>query len=105
MSTVFKRIAYYCERNKKKLPSQAARILIADLVKQKWFSPSNNLRHPIQKVTYTVAGIEYKVLAYPKKFTPFIDEIIIEYMLNLPEKKIRKRIPSTPKPIYSTKNL
>lgn len=103
MPTLYKRLNYYCEINKKPQLSSEQRMALGKTVIDTFWAK----KRPDWAVTHAVYTNEqgtFRVVSYPRWFLPVVDQLIDDFYKSLPVPEKRKRIPTKSKPIYSTKN-
>lgn len=106
MATLYERVNKYADSKKKKYLTidqrcELGRIVIAEYYKIK---PPKTAVHT---ETFTNAFGTFRVISYPNSFSPTIDKLVKEYYLKLPVEpsRERKRIPTSHKPIFSSRNV
>lgn len=103
MSTVFSKVYAYSKKNNLPLLNNEKMIELGKIVVGEYFK--SDIKKYLNYVVVKQPEGEFKVLNYPKEFTPKINELIESYYSTVTTSlRTRKRIKISQK-VYSTKNF
>lgn len=93
MPSVYSRILFYQKKHKRKPLTQTQKEELGKLICMLYFV-QQVVTGSLHKIISKEPEGEFTVLSYPKKFIPFMDEMIISYWDSMAAIPKRKRVPT-----------